>query len=123
MSVISREAAIALAKDINVPVNDCISRQAAIDAIDKLVSTMSVCVSTDECRGMNWMKQRAIAAIRELPTAEKVGRWIEVENKWGGLEIRCSECGEEVPRDGWGIAMQSDYCPNCGARNIGEEEC
>ena len=35
MELISRNAAIALAKDINVPVNDCISRQAAIDALIK----------------------------------------------------------------------------------------
>lgn len=102
--------------------SDLISREAAIEAIAELVSTMSVCVSTDECRGMNWMKQRAIKAIESLPTAEKVGTWIEVENEWGGLEIRCSECGAQVPRDGWGNALQSDYCYRCGADMRGEED-
>lgn len=52
----------------------------------------------------------------------KKGKWIEVENKWGGLEIRCSECGAQVPRDGWGNAMQCNYCPNCGADMRGEED-
>lgn len=61
--------------------SDLISRQAAIEAIDGLVSTMSVCVSTDECRGMNWMKKRAMKAIEELPSEQKR---IPV--------IRCSEC-------------------------------
>lgn len=58
--------------------SDLISREAAIEAIEELVSTMSVCVSMEECKGMNWMKQRAIAAIKELPSAQP--------------EDQCSEC-------------------------------
>ena len=121
MELISREAATALAKDTNVPVNDCISRQAAIEAIEfHLRVGDEIYPLNREDTLVNYGLEVAISCVQNLPTAEKVGRWIEVENKWGGLEIRCSECGEEVPRDGWGIAMQSAYCHNCGARMEGD---
>ena len=90
--------------------SDLISREDAIKAVG-------------DGHPLDYNGQAILYRIKALPTAERVGKWIEVENKWGGLEIRCSECGEEVPRDGWGIAMQSDYCPNCGARMTeGKEE-
>ena len=63
--------------------------------------------------------------ISTLPSAQperKKGRWIEIENEWGGLEIICSECASQVPRDAWGNAVQSDYCYRCGADMRGEEE-
>ena len=107
-----------------------ISRKAAIEAIEELVSTMSVCVSMEECKGMNWMKQRAIAAIEALPTAERVGRWkYETMRHIITGEMRtvriCSECG-----GGWFRYDMSDgvedaepnYCPNCGADMRGEED-
>lgn len=59
-----------------------------------------------------------VEALPSVQPERKVGKWIEVENKWGGLEIRCSECGAKVPRDEWGNAMQSAYCHNCGARMV-----
>lgn len=75
--------------------HDLISRQAAIEAIDSLVSTMSVCISTDECRGMNWMKQRAIGAVEVLPSEP---RWIPASGTTWPVE------GDEVlvcDRDGF----------------------
>lgn len=95
--------------------SDLISREAAIEAIEELVSTMSVCVSKEECKGMNWMKQRAILAIENLPTAEKVGKWIGS----GDFDeyYRCSECRKGETQFG-GLYR---YCPNCGARMDGEE--
>lgn len=88
---------------------DTISREAAINAADRAdypgLAIEDVKKVTDE----------VIKEIKKLPSFERVGKWIEVENKWGGLEIRCSECGAQVPRDAWGNAMQCAYCPNCGA--------
>lgn len=105
---------------------ELISREAAIEAIernayrhtylDQIINIISnlpsaevtLCHLDSPCEYQN--------ADIAMPNAEKVGKWIEVTNKWGGLEIRCSECGAKVPRDEWGNAMQSAYCPNCGAR-------
>lgn len=89
--------------------DDLISRQAAIEAVG-------------DVHPLDYNAQAIVERIKALPTAEMAGKWIEVENKWGGLEIRCSECGAQVPRDEWGNAMQCAYCPNCGARMEGEED-
>ena len=97
---------------------DTVYRQ---DAIDALGERPMVWTDDDQYTlGERNQYDRDRLAIETLPSAEKVGEWIEVENKWGGLEIRCSECGAQVPRDGWGNAMQCNYCPNCGARMKGE---
>lgn len=96
--------------------DDLISRQETLDAIDELVSTMSVCVCVEECRGMNWMKHRAIAAIEALPTAERVGKWIGSDDF--DEYYRCSECGKGETQFG----RLYRYCPWCGARLIGEEK-
>lgn len=122
--------------------NDLISREAAIEAIrasaQKYIGFMEMEMYTDD---------DAVEAINGVPTAQhedkcsecdawnkyknygyskqperKKGKWIEVENKWGGLEIKCSECGAHVLRDEWGNEMQSDYCYRCGARMEGEED-
>ena len=58
---------------------DLISRQAAIDAVAELVSSMSVCVSLDECHGMKRMQGNAIRALDELPSVQPE---------------RCEECPE-----------------------------
>lgn len=93
-----------------------ISKQAAIDALTEMYC------KTDE-EGYVWIiRGDACLRIDALPSAERVGKWIEVKDKWGGLEIRCSECGAHVPRDEWGNAMQSAYCPNCGATMTEGEE-
>lgn len=76
--------------------------------------------SCEECK--HHVLEVSCERLMGQPTAERVGKWIEVKNKWGGLEIRCSECGAQVPRDEWGNEMQSAYCPNCGARMRGEED-
>ena len=49
--------------------DDLISRAEAIKTIEGLVATMSVCLSREECNGMKSMKERAIDAVKNLPTA------------------------------------------------------
>ena len=52
-----------------------------------------------------------------LPSAERVGKW-----EYGGRNIYgydyyfCSECGYSSVMPGW------DYCPNCGARMMSEDD-
>ncbi|MBQ7064144.1 MAG: hypothetical protein IJM90_04570 [Firmicutes bacterium] len=50
--------------------DDIISRKAAIDAVAELASSMSVCISVDECHGMKRMQGMAVRALEELPSAQ-----------------------------------------------------
>ena len=89
---------------------DLISRQAAIDAINSGIVTDDDGVECpSEC---NSMLEWAVNAVKELPTAQKTGKWIEHNpHKWGlGIVYECDQCGEEINCE------TSNYCPNCGAK-------
>ena len=49
---------------------DTISRQAAIEAVEHITSSMSVCVNTDECHGMKRMQRQAVIELANLPSAQ-----------------------------------------------------
>lgn len=49
---------------------DPIERQDAIDAIEHITSSMSVCVNTDECHGMKRMQRQAVIELANLPSAQ-----------------------------------------------------
>lgn len=42
----------------------------AIDAIEHITSSMSVCVNTDECHGMKRMQRQAVIELVNLPSAQ-----------------------------------------------------
>ena len=50
--------------------DDLISRQAAIEAVEHITSSMSVCINTDECHGMNRMQRQAVIELANLPSAQ-----------------------------------------------------
>lgn len=79
------------AKDTNVPINDCISRQDAIDAIMEEPS---------EARYPVFYAEK----IRQLPSAQRKGK---------EMLFVCSVCGN-------GARLMDkpvpEYCPWCGAR-------
>ena len=50
--------------------SDFISRQAAIEAVEHITSSMSVCINTDECHGMNRMQRQAVIELANLPSAQ-----------------------------------------------------
>lgn len=58
---------------------DVISRQDAIDAVEHITSSMSVCVNTDECHGMKRMQRQAVIELANLPSAQS-----EI--------VRCKDC-------------------------------
>ena len=88
---------------------DCISRQAAIDALSHMMDT-------DGFRD-GWAVSRANVdcMLRYLPSVEperKTGKWIikiEDWNRW-----TCSECGFSTRTD-IHVTLGYDYCPKCGA--------
>jgi hypothetical protein len=101
--------------------SDYISRDEAIESVAGLVSTMSVCVSKDECIGMQSMKIRSVGALRDVPAADVApvvhGKWIPVTNGRGGSE--CNMCHAYAPSYQSGAEYNSPYCPECGAKMDG----
>ena len=85
------------------PCEDAISRQAAIEFLEKPLS---------ECCMMEYLK----SAPSVHPT-QKVGRWIEKDGYDGDVYYDCSACGNSwTTIDGtpWDNGM--NFCPNCGAK-------
>ena len=50
--------------------DDTISRSAAIDAVEHITSSMSVCLNRDECHGMKRMQRQAVLKLANMPSAE-----------------------------------------------------
>ncbi len=107
-----------------------IERDAAIDFVASIVSSMSVCVSKDEWRGMDSMKKRAISALKDVPAADvlEVRHGENIGEDYDAVDqFVCSKCGIEL--QGW-YRVERDmddgeethheyvmrYCPNCGAK-------
>lgn len=87
---------------------DVISRQAAIDALTHFTN-----LSWDKLKIMYPM----LTVIEELSSAERHGRWIDVEPAPHNLfYATCSVCGDRQTIE------VANYCPMCGASMRGEEE-
>lgn len=99
--------------------DDTISRQAAICAIEEYADRLQM-VNWEENPGvpykahaLNW----AINTLRDLPSAERRGRWIK---KYRGNYL-CSVCGAWYrTTDDYGNIidgeMTANYCESCGAK-------
>lgn len=99
--------------------DDLIKRQDAIDSIQPWIDGY----------GYNETERNimrcCIQVIKDVPSAQKTGKWITKSNIKPYYTIwwyECSECGQRPLQDGYGQEAFSDYCPNCGARMVGEEE-
>ena len=94
--------------------DDLISRQAAIEALNKMrESTYAVdygIVDYDD----------AINAISALPPTElKKGKWIKTA-RWGRVYY-CDQCRNYLDFDGVNAGRgNANYCPHCGAKMDGE---
>ena len=60
-------------------VGDMISRRMAIDAVEHITSSMSVCVNSDECHGMKRMQRQAVIELTNLQSAQPEQRYTEEE--------------------------------------------
>ena len=89
--------------------DDLISRQAAIDALDEYIEEYSYDLDENGYHNPKWCAmQEAKMTIQRLPSAERRGRWFEhQEGRW--IYAKCSVCN--TVRN-----TQTNYCPNCGAR-------
>lgn len=89
--------------------SELISRQAAIDALDCLVTEV------DENGEELFYKNEAYRVIEVLPSVQPE----RAEGHW--INGKCDRCGEHAPF--WAMAStyhESNYCPNCGAKMKGE---
>lgn len=91
--------------------NDLISRQEAIKAIEDLPNCYNGFSDTFD-------KACIIGVLEEVQSAQRTGHWINrsLNIKYPEWErYTCSECGKHS--DGF------DYCPNCGAdmRGVSDE--
>jgi hypothetical protein len=89
--------------------DDLISRQAAIDALDakfNITGRENAETIRDYINGVD-------KKLRELPSAERHGRWIDVNDDRSAF--KCSVCGEIS-------CCNSPFCGECGAQMNGEEK-
>jgi hypothetical protein len=107
------------------PMNDLISRQAAIDAINRYGSVWmeyTEIMSVDELaeRALKASKQSMVKILHDLPSAQpKIGKWLDA-NICGELPvIVCDQCNTFFP-----IAFGEfhNFCPNCGAKMEGADD-
>lgn len=95
---------------VNTPTDtptDTISRQAAIDRINKQREHLEPDVYPQDKIG-DAAYRICAEFIERLPSAQRTGRWIVVDEQ-EPRRYGCSECKRLV----WHI---ENYCPNCGAR-------
>ena len=96
---------------------DLISRQAAIDALDKRFDSIPM----EQTAEILLLRKD----LRNLPSAQperKTGKWIrhdEIKNVYGGICIECSECGEKYVVQ---HILDEKYCRNCGADMRDEQD-
>jgi len=84
--------------------DDTISRQAAIDAIQKLNIPEDMCVFE--------IISHIEVEIATLPSAQpKHGKWHTKNNGFVVLDV-CDQCMRSVRH----VAPFYDYCPHCGAK-------
>ena len=92
---------------------DLISRQAAIEKFEPWLKVDGY------SEGELNMLKAVLYELRFLSSAQperKKGKWIGVNPMVDTL--MCSECGENIISE----EFKSNYCPNCGSYNGGEQE-
>lgn len=96
---------------------DCISRQAAIEALEKIDCSDGVGISSLKCDAVD----DAVTAIKVLPSAQperKQGKWIEANTHTYGI-YECTACKAwtYIPHE----PRNYSFCPRCGADMRGEK--
>ena len=100
---------------------DLISRQAAIDALDKRFDKIPMEQTTEILK-----LRKDLRGLPSIQSEQKRGRWIYGEDEYGIDGYHCDKCGFFVPWDYTHkfINYIEDYnfCPSCGADMRGEQD-
>lgn len=80
--------------------DDTISRQAAIEICDWYEQEFPEC---------EYMVRLMAKDLQDLPSSERRGRWVAVENDIDYYPFMCSECYETVIK-------RTNCCPRCGSK-------
>jgi len=93
---------------------DPIERQMAINSVH---SCVDFCDDGDT--DVSYLVELIVACLQDLPSVEKVGKWIKHNDK---ASWYCSECNtDDYYAYAWNCdtgeyELQDNYCPTCGAR-------
>ena len=95
--------------------SDLISRQQAIDMIEKHLKWTTI---PDYYPGIFEAVRGWLNGLPPVQPERKTGRWIPDNTDYYRTKFICSACGEseEVPTTGFGYGTMWDYCPMCGAK-------
>ena len=74
---------------------ELITKQQAIDAIEHITTSMSICVNSDECHGMKRMQRQAVIELANMPPIQP-----EI--------VRCKDCRHYRH----GLCMKASMCVN-----------
>lgn len=102
--------------------NDYISRQDAIDAVNAYFEMSAVSRTIQNMTSVQEILKQLPSAQLERKTTHLIKYWTERKDGYGIEHIphcKCANCGVDyLPR----MAMDMNYCPNCGARFIKERD-
>ena len=117
------EAPSALGTNLADVGTDCISRQQAIDALwaermkhaeemERNLETCSFALRADNKARRNRVEED-IEIIRQLPSAQKMGKWIyHIDDLFPAEStMECNQCHAEQP-----LTCDDEFCPHCGAK-------
>ena len=92
---------------------DCISRQAAIDALRTCYDTETITMDNGD-EYINYGD--AVGEIEQLPPIQpKMGKWVLVCDN-NGMHFVCNQCGA------WRYHQEQNFCGECGADMRGEQD-
>jgi len=112
-------------RDGTKKMDDLIRRKDAIDAVEHITSSMSVCVNSDECHGMKRMQRQAVIELTNVPSAQpqqKTGKWLDNPITAHSLAKHCSRCGYVCLGYDSITGARFQYCPSCGALMGGKND-
>lgn len=106
---------------------DYISREAAIELLSEPI-TMSMCLSTSECRDKIAQREMDLMRLKSIPAADvrenKRGHWITDEEAERLGDYMLAQCCSVCHACEWDCTESESFhfCPNCGADMRPKEE-